>query len=637
MKNNLKEKLNQQIVRGQERNPYREEFDKNEADANWRMSISNAIAGVALLTVWILYLTHVFELHVTTFRFVVWILPILTAILFSPLCYLKSKALEKPGYKYFLVFSLLTVIAAINILIPKHGVLGWPIPLILACHFYNPRLCKIVFGVTLAAMFVCLYGGMFNGEYDPYLVSDGLYNGQVMYPYVNGEYVYPESMEERHAVLTRLLQLGENRYLKVLVFYYLPRATFLTIIFVITNSLNKRTSRLLTREIEISNEQGRTTAELEVAKDIQYATLPPVIEASADLEIIGELKAAKEVGGDFYDYFDLDDDHTVILIGDVSGKGVPAAMFMMRTITCLRNFARLGKSPSQILKEANDALMRGNENQMFVTCFLAILNKRNGEVSFANAGHNPPVVGYEHHYRYLPCKSGFLLGSFPNPPIVDEKMVLQPGESFTIYTDGLTEARNAGGDFFGAERLLNAFNKKEYTCLVELHHGIRDEIAAFVKDAPQSDDMAFVTIKYHGDRYSYEERLFDGKIDQIPQMLDFIKSFCEKRSFKPDFNANLLVVGDELFSNIVKYGYQNQGGEIFIRLLYNEDKKEFALTVVDKAPRFNPLDVEPQVIEGEAKDQKIGGLGILIVKNIMTDTTYDRVNKKNILVLRKRF
>ena len=274
---------------------------------------------------------------------------------------------------------------------------------------------------------------------------------------------------------------------------------------------------------------------------------------------------------------------------------------------------------------------------MFVTCFLAILDKVSGKLMYANAGHNPPIIGTNRRFHYLKCQNGFILGGLKDAFVTDEEITLKPGECITLYTDGITEARNINGDFFGEDRLIKVFNKQQYTCLVELHHTIKDEIISFVGEAPQSDDITFITMKYYGDKYSYEEKMFDASQEEMTKMLSFVDKFSDKHKFSQDFKSNLLVVGDELFSNIVKYGYENKGGELFIRLLFNHDKKEFILTVIDKAKEFNQLEVNNSVVSEDASTQRVGGLGILIVKKIMSEYAYDRINGKNILVLRKKF
>ena len=616
-----------------ERNEYLEAYYNNEADANKHMSFANAAAGIYMLVLWIFYLTGFFKIHSTVTLILINIsFPIAILVLLSPLLYVYvfKKHLRKPGYKHFVLFSFVLVVTALNAILPKHTVIAWALCIIMTNHYYNPKVGLAVFITAIFGSMVSMYASMFVGEFDANL----LLGNEVL---EDASYHYADGPVGRYEMLHELLLAGHNRYFESLIFYFLPRAVLLGIVFFVSNALNRRTYKLLVSEINVNSDQQKTKTELEVAKEIQLATLPSETITSKDVEIVGELKAAKEVGGDFYDYFNVDDDHVAVVIGDVSGKGIPAAMFMMKTITCFKNFVRANKSPAEILREVNASIYEGNNSQMFVTCFLAILDKNSGVLKFANAGHNPPIIGSNRHFRYLKCNTGFVLGGLKDAFILDEETVLQPGECLTLYTDGITEARNSGGDFFGEERLIQTFNKKDYTCLVELHHSIKDEVVNFEGDAPQSDDITFITLKYHGDKYSYSENRFDATLANMPVMLDFIKCFCKEHKFHEEFCSNLLVVADELISNIAKYGYENKGGELFIRLLYNEDQKEFVLTVIDRAPAFNQLEVNNSVVNEDVSKQKVGGLGILIVKKIMSEYAYDRINGKNILVLRKKF
>lgn len=608
---------------------YQRAYYENEADANKCMSYVNMAAGILALIMWVLYLTKVFTIPDHFFLAVNIMFPLISILMLIPVFLVKTSLIRRPGYKYFILLSLLIVIIALNIALPKHSLLFWPFAVLIATHYYNPTFGRVVYLISIVAMLICLYLGMFFGEFD-----ENLFGGGVIKP--DGTIGTVETFQERLDLLATLKAQGNNRYIKVLIYYFFPRAMIITLFFMVSNLLNKRTYRLLDSEIKIHDEQEKSKAELSVAKEIQLNTLPEEFADSEEVEIVGELKAAKEVGGDLYDYLDIDEDHVAVLIGDVSGKGVPAAMFMMKTITSFRDFAAPNKSPSQILREVNSSIFKGNKASMFVTCFLAILDKRNGKVAYCNAGHNPPVVGSNQNYRFLECGSGFLLGCFKDSFLKDEEVILKPGESLTLYTDGITEARNSSGDFFGDERFLKVFNKQDYTCTVELHHSIKDHISEFVKDAPQSDDITFVTMKYQGTSYTYKERKFNAKQENIKEMLSFIDDFGHLHNFPEEFITQLLIVGDELLSNIVRHGYQNKGGDIFVRLLFNEGKNEFVISIIDHAKEFNQLAVNnPTFDEGKAFEE--GGLGLVIVKKIMSEYAYDRINDKNILVLKKRF
>lgn len=618
-----------------ERNKYLEAYYNNEADANKHMSFANAAAGIYMLVIWIFYLTGFFKIHSDVTLVLVNItFPLGILIMLSPLLYVfvwKDK-LRKPNYKLFVLFSFVLVIATLNTILPKHSAIAWALCILMTNHYYNPKVGIYVFIAVIVSSLFCMYGSMFVGEFDANL----LFGNEVLETQ-NTQALYADGPQGRYELLHQLIEMGYNRYLDSLVFYFLPRAVILGLIFFVSYALNRRTYKLLVSEINVNTEQQKTKTELEVAKEIQLATLPSDITTSKDIEVVAELRAAKEVGGDFYDYFKIDEDHTAFVIGDISGKGIPAAMFMMKTITCFKNLIAPNKSPAQILREVNATLYDNNKSQMFVTCFLAILDKRTGELEFANAGHNPPIIGSNNNYRFLKCKTGFVLGGLPQAVVEDEKITLGHGESITLYTDGVTEARNEKGDFYSEQRFLNLFNSRDYTCLVEMHHALKDDIERFCDGADQSDDITILTFKYHGDDCVYIEKVFDAKLDNIPVALDFVKEFCEQQGLSDDFKNNLLVVADELFSNIVKYGYQNNGGEVFSRLLFNKDKKEFALTVIDRAPAFNQLEINNSPLEGDPENKKVGGLGILIVKKIMSQYAYDRINNKNILVLRKKF
>ena len=616
-----------------ERNEYLEAYYNNEADANKHMSFANAAAGIYMLVLWIFYLTGFFKIHSTVTLVLINILfPIAILVLLSPLLYVYvfKKHLRKPGYKHFVLFSFVLVVTALNAILPKHTVIAWALCIIMTNHYYNPKVGLAVFITAIFGSMISMYASMFVGEFDANL----LLGNEVL---EDASYHYADGPVGRYEMLHELLLAGHNRYFEALIYYFLPRAVLLGIVFFVSNALNMRTYKLLVSEIHVNSEQEKTKTELEVAKEIQLATLPSETVTSKDVEIVGELKAAKEVGGDFYDYFNIDDDHTAIVVGDISGKGIPAAMFMMKTITCFKNLVAPNKTPAQILKEVNATLFDNNRSQMFVTCFLAILNEKTGELAFANAGHNPPIVGNNKKFHYLKCNPGFVLGGLKDAFVVDEKITLNHGDSITVYTDGITEARNAQGGFYGEQRFLDFMNSRDFTCVVEIHHALKDDLAKFTDNFEQSDDITVMTLQYRGDECFFIEKRFDAKIENIQSGLDFVEQFCDEHKINPEFKNNLLVVADELYSNIVKYGYKNNGGEVFTRLLFNKDKNEFVLTVIDRAPAFNQLEINNSPLDADDKDRPVGGLGILIVKKIMSQYAYDRINNKNILVLRKRF
>lgn len=599
---------------------YLKAYIDNEVDANKKMIIINAIGGGVATILAICYAVHFFTIPAIMYPVVLVLFPVSALLLFSPLLYIKSDRIRLPRFKNFLLFSLMAVVAAINIFLPKHGLLAWTLPIVMASHYYNPRFARVIFFSTITLMLICMYTGMFLGEYDPLLLGSGVEKEAVNTP------------EGRLQLLKDLMAQGNNRYIKVFTLYYIPRVAAISLVFIITDSLNKRTNRLLREEILANGEHEKSRTELNIAKEIQINTLPSSEIDDGEVHIVGELDAAKEVGGDLYDYLYIDENHIAILVGDVSGKGVPAAMFMMKVITSFRDFTVKNKLPSEILKDINTSIIRGNKAGMFVTCFLAIFDKRNGKIIYSNAGHNPPLIGSSFNFRYLKPKQGFLLGMFDDPPLVDEEIVLEKGESITLYTDGITEARNSEGEFYGEKRLLETFNKKEQFSIDELHEDLKEDVANFVKDAPQSDDITFVTLKYHDASVRTNHKRFDGTLEDIKNMLSFIGDFAIENEFSEENKNKLLIVSDEILSNVVKYGYQNEGGPIMIRLSFNKKINEFTITVIDKSPEFNQLEVKT---DNNNEELHIGGYGLSIVKNIMDEYSYNYADEKNILTLKK--
>ena len=466
-----------------------ESYYDNEADANRQLCYVNAVAAGLSLVLFILYILDIFSVPRELLPLVCVVFPVVSVVLMLPLFFAKTDKIRDPGFKYFILFTLLAVIILINITVPKHGVLLWPFAILIANHYYNPRIGRTVYIITIFSMLICMYLGMYFGEYDQNLLGGGIVK--------DGQIVTVDTFKKRRELLHNLLMNGNNRYIKAFIYYYLPRSAIVSLFFMVSNLLNKRTYQLFDEKIRVSNEYHKTKTELDIASKIQLSTLPYRSFTCKEAEILCELTTSEEIGGDLYDYIDIDDKHIAILIGDVSGKGIPAAMFMMKTITSFRDYTTADKMPSQILNEINSSVHIGNESCMFVTCFLAILDKETGRLVYSNAGHTHPVVGHDMNYHYLKCDPGFVLGCFEQTFLTDEELILEPGDTITLYTDGITEARNGNGDFYGEERLLQTFNEKAYADINELHSAIKGSVSCFVEEAPQFDDITFLTLKYN--------------------------------------------------------------------------------------------------------------------------------------------
>jgi sigma-B regulation protein RsbU (phosphoserine phosphatase) len=261
------------------------------------------------------------------------------------------------------------------------------------------------------------------------------------------------------------------------------------------------------REIILSRVKDRLALahlqkELSIAQDIQLAMLPNaglLLRDRRDIDVHATMEPAKTVGGDFYDVFLAAPDRLLIAIGDVSGKGVPAALFMARTITQLRVEAAREPAPGTILEAANRALCESNEAGMFVTLFCGILDTTTGELNYANAGHNPPIfVDAAGVATFLPLNKGIVAGMVAEARYPPANIRLEPGQALLLYTDGVTEAGDPEDRFYTEERLLALMQDSARMNARELVDIVRNDVAAFSRDAPQADDITLLALRYHG-------------------------------------------------------------------------------------------------------------------------------------------
>lgn len=253
---------------------------------------------------------------------------------------------------------------------------------------------------------------------------------------------------------------------------------------------------------KVTAEKERIGAELNVATQIQADMLPSIFPAfpeRREFDIYATMTPAKEVGGDFYDFFLVDDDHLAMVMADVSGKGVPAALFMVIAKTLIKNRTQMGGSPAEILGFVNEQLCEGNEAELFVTVWLAVLELSTGKGMAANAGHEHPVLrrsdgSYELvKYRHSPA-----VASIEGIRFREHEFELYPGDSLYVYTDGVPEATDSNDELFGTERMLDALNRKPCASAEELLLGVKEEIDIFVGDAPQFDDITMLCLNYYG-------------------------------------------------------------------------------------------------------------------------------------------
>ena len=258
----------------------------------------------------------------------------------------------------------------------------------------------------------------------------------------------------------------------------------------------------VTNLTQITAEKERISTELSLAARIQRDMLPnifPAFPERTDFDIYASMDPAREIGGDFYNFFLIDENHLCVVIADVSGKGVPAALFMMAATIVLVDNARMGKSPAEILESANEAICATNREEMFVTVWLGILDLSTGILSAANAGHEYPVMKQpDGGYELIKDRHGFVIGGMEEIKYHNYELQMKPGSKLFVYTDGVAEASNSQDELFGTERMLEALNSEPDADPVTLLGNVKKAVDRFVGDAEQFDDLTMLCLEYKG-------------------------------------------------------------------------------------------------------------------------------------------
>lgn len=293
------------------------------------------------------------------------------------------------------------------------------------------------------------------------------------------------------------------------------------------NSMTDSLKNYIQNLSRITAEKERIGTELDIARNIQASMLPCIFPAFPDrqeFDIYATMNPAKEVGGDFYDFFMVDERHLAIVVADVSGKGVPAALFMVIGKTLIKDHTQPGRDLGEVFTEVNDLLCEANSEGLFITAFEGVLDLASGEFNFVNAGHEIPYICRKHeNFEPYKIKAGFVLAGMEGIRYQCASLQLEPGDKIFQYTDGVTEATNAANELFGMKRLTDALQKYATLSPTALLPEIKDAINAFVGDAPQFDDITMLCLEYKEKMVEHMKKLtIDAAVDHIPAVTEFI-------------------------------------------------------------------------------------------------------------------
>lgn len=385
---------------------------------------------------------------------------------------------------------------------------------------------------------------------------------------------------------------------------------------------------------QITAEKERIRTEIQVASRLQADMLPQSKGAFSGMEEIAlyaSMVPAKGVGGDFYDFFLLDEEHLVLIMADVSGKGIPAALFMVVSRTLLRSHVSSGEDLKQALADVNENLCENNKNGMFVTAWVGILSLTTGSVNFINAGHCRPLIqSSDGSCRYENAFGGFVLAGMEGSRYREAQLALGEGDTLFLYTDGVTEATSSGGELYGEERLKNYIGELGKKAPEELLHAVWADVSQFQSGAEQFDDITMLAVTYRGSGFKKKSGVPD--IEYLEDYNAFVERVLAEKEISDASVKVIRMAVDELFTNICRY---SNASEVRVEIKVSTER-EIVIRFVDDGIFFNPLERQDPDVEEPLEARAIGGLGIYLVKKRMDSVAYEYLDGKNCLTIKKR-
>jgi len=384
----------------------------------------------------------------------------------------------------------------------------------------------------------------------------------------------------------------------------------------------------------IQRQQQRMQDELNVARDIQLSMVPTLFPQDEAIDIFATLKPAREIGGDFYDAFMISNDSLCLCVGDVSGKGAPAALFMAMSKTLIKSYASSDFSTASIMTRVNDELCEGNDENLFVTVFLAILNVHTGELRFTNAGHNYPyIIKEDKSLVTLNQKHGPIVAAMDGLIYKEDVITLDKYDTLFLYTDGVTEAMNHEEELYGEKRLENFLLTNDCKEVKNSINLLMADISAYENSSDQTDDITVLSCFYSGQSVLASLTVsIENALENIAVVTEGFDTFCEEHNISAAVNQKVDLAIDDLVNNIISYGYHDDKVHT-IDIAFKRMEHELIIIIEDDAVPFNPFDAEVDSTHLSIDERDIGGLGIHLVKSLMQSCQYQRKANKNVVAL----
>lgn len=443
-------------------------------------------------------------------------------------------------------------------------------------------------------------------------------------------HVFSENIDGKNMTLSITIPDSEmySRLRRSSVFFGIMALTgILSVVFIAS-----RLVRNLLKLNEVQIKEQRIEDELAIARNIQAALLPsaPLTDSTRNIDVSGLQVPAKFVGGDLFDYY-VRDGKMLFCVGDVSGKGVPAALLMAIAHSLFRVLSAHNDLPERIMADLNTAICDNNPDMMFITMFLGIIDLETGAVRFCNAGHNPPILIQDGKAECLSAEPSLLLGVEPSAEYAIHELVLLPGSSLFLYTDGLTEAENVGKELFGEQRALSTAAGFGGLSAKEQIGRMRASVHQFVDGAEQSDDLTLLSIRFMKEGCKL---CLSNDIEELNKLEPFLNDFFEREDLDKSILPQLDLALEEALTNVIMYAYpENEKGMAELTLEVVDGR--IGATLTDNGTPFNPLQCEEANLDVSLEERQIGGLGIHLIKEIMDEVEYVHEEGRNVLRLWK--
>ena len=598
-------------------------FHETELQANKLGAHILLWSGVLLVLIFILTALGVFPLRMETILPPT-ILGVVEIVVLLAAC--NTCKCDAWWIKPLLMLGMVLVYAQLDSLLTHKAAILMVLPVMFSSRYFSRRLTIFTAAFTAIAFFVSSAWGATHGminlnivTMDPgtVIVATGGFLGQAV----------------KNAGVTDEMLTNNT-----LLYDYVPKLLIFTVATIISENIARRGREMLLKQHEEDIMKSRIESELNLAAGIQNAMLPDSdseLAGCPSYDISGTMNPAREVGGDFYDYYYIDDDHLCMVIADVSGKGVPAALFMMVAMIVLAGNAKSGMSPAAVLEATNDAICKRNSEDMFVTVWMGVLELSTGKLTAANAGHEYPAIKHaDGSFELLREKHGLVIGAMEGTKYREYELALEPGSKVFVYTDGVPEATSVGNELFGTQRMLDALNEEPEAAPEVILRNVARAVEGFTKDTEQFDDLTMLCVEYKG-----ADNPSELEVEAIIENLDPVQEFVTRRLEGVDCTnktrIHLALAIEEVFVNIASYAYAPETGPARVRVEVEEEPLRATITFIDHGVPYDPLAKEDPDITATAESRQVGGLGVFMTKQLMDDVRYEYRDGCNILTITK--